>query len=101
MIMVSADVQINLSRAEALVIFDLLARLDDTDSIKCEDPAERRVLWKIEGQLEKILTEPLAPNYQELLARARHAMSEHAELLSPARNFAVIQLPGRKFPGVV
>lgn len=28
-------------------------------------------------------------------------MSEHAELFSPARNFAVVQLPGRKFPGVV
>jgi hypothetical protein len=28
-------------------------------------------------------------------------MHEHAELLSPPANFAVVQLPGRKFPGVV
>ena len=27
--------------------------------------------------------------------------SETARLLSPATNFAVVQLPGRKFPGVV
>ena len=26
---------------------------------------------------------------------------EHAELLTKAKNFAVVQLPGRKFPGVV
>ena len=25
----------------------------------------------------------------------------HAELLTPARNYAVVQLPGRNFPGVV
>lgn len=28
-------------------------------------------------------------------------MKENAELLSSSRNFAVVQLPGRKFPGVV
>ncbi len=28
-------------------------------------------------------------------------MNENAELLSSSRNFAVVQLPGRKFPGVV
>jgi hypothetical protein len=28
-------------------------------------------------------------------------MSESAELLSRAMNYAVVQLPGRKFPGVV
>ena len=74
--MASSDVQINLSRAEALVIFELLTRLGDNDSIKCEDPAEQQVLWNIEGQLEKVLTEPLAPNYKELLARARHAVRD-------------------------
>ena len=29
------------------------------------------------------------------------AKPEVAELLTPPRNFAVVQLPGRKFPGVV
>ena len=28
-------------------------------------------------------------------------MPEYAELLSPATNYSVVQLPGRKFPGVV
>jgi hypothetical protein len=28
-------------------------------------------------------------------------MTESARLLSPATNYAVVQLPGRKFPGVV
>jgi hypothetical protein len=28
-------------------------------------------------------------------------MAEYAELLSPAVNFAIVQLPGRRFPGAV
>ena len=28
-------------------------------------------------------------------------MAEMATLLSPAKNYAVVQLPGRKFPGIV
>jgi hypothetical protein len=28
-------------------------------------------------------------------------MTEYAELLSPSKNYAVVQLPGRNFPGVV
>jgi len=28
-------------------------------------------------------------------------MTESAQLLSPSANYAVVQLPGRKFPGVV
>jgi hypothetical protein len=36
-----------------------------------------------------------------ILAGRRHLMSESAELLSRAINYAVVQLPGRRFPGVV
>jgi Family of unknown function (DUF6959) len=35
------------------------------------------------------------------MARMAEPISEHAELLTPPGNYAVVQLPGRKFPGVV
>ena len=34
-------------------------------------------------------------------ARVSDPIAEHAELLTPPGNFAIVQLPGRKFPGVV
>ncbi len=57
-----------LSRAEALVLFEWLASLDD---LPAEAAAEQRVLWRVEGELERRLAEVLAPNYDELVADAR------------------------------
>ncbi|MCP4547097.1 MAG: hypothetical protein GY835_11580 [bacterium] len=64
-------VSLALTRAEALVLFEWLTRLDSAESLPCEDHAEQLVLWSLEGQLEKILTEPLAADYKDLLAEAR------------------------------
>lgn len=66
-----ATVSLRLTRAEALVLFEWLARVDDAGNLPVEDPAEQQVLWRLEGQLESILLEPLAPNYREALEAAR------------------------------
>jgi hypothetical protein len=57
----------------ALVLFELLAseRLESG----LEAP-ERNALWALEGHLEKTLVEPFAPNYRELLDRARKSLVE-------------------------
>ena len=68
------EIALRLSRAEALVLFEMLARLDSEQSVPFADPAEQQVLWRIEGQLEKALVEPLEPNYHELVAEARRAV---------------------------
>ena len=64
-----SDVVIRLTQAQALVLFEWLVRSDNKRPI--DDPAEERVLWRVEGQLESVLTQPLAANYLELLAAAR------------------------------
>lgn len=65
------DVVLTLTRPEALVFFDWLARTDPSRSLQFEDDAEQKVLWAVEAQLEKILTEPLSPEYKRLLSEAR------------------------------
>jgi hypothetical protein len=64
-------ITLDLTKAEALVLFELLTRVDNAEALSYEDPAEQEVLWNIEGQLERKLVEPLDPNYPQLLADAR------------------------------
>lgn len=68
---------IELGRAEALVLFEFLYRLDDSEDWPT-DPAERLALWRLAGALEKALTEPLMADYQELLDDARSALRQQA-----------------------
>ena len=68
------QVVIRLSKAEALILFDCLSRLEKSASLPCEDPAEKRVLWDMQAQLESILVEPFQPNYKELVAEARQTI---------------------------
>jgi hypothetical protein len=72
-----APVVMRLSHPEALVLFEFLARAEEaggSEEYRIEDEAERHVLWRLEGRLERTLWEPLAPNYDELLETARAAM---------------------------
>lgn len=68
---------IQLGRAEALVLFEFLYRLDDNDDWPT-DPAEQVALWRLTGALEKTLTEPLMADYQQLLNEARSALRQQA-----------------------
>lgn len=74
--MSTEPIAIELSKAEALVLFEWLARTDETRSSTIEDAAEDEVLSRIQGQLETTLVEPFAQNYQELVARARKEVME-------------------------
>lgn len=65
------QVQLELSREEAPVLFDWMSRFDERKDVVFEDSAEQRVLWDIECMLESALVEPLQPDYNELVARAR------------------------------
>ena len=67
----SRTVHLRLTRAEALVLFEWLAREDEAKNLPIDDPAEELVLWRIEGQLEGCLVEPLCPDYKELVEAAR------------------------------
>jgi len=65
------EVIIELSKSEALVLFEFLYRTSDDDSLTVADQAERRALWNLECLFEKELVEPFLPNYLELLEQAK------------------------------
>ncbi|HEV3457419.1 MAG TPA: hypothetical protein VHG32_12730 [Thermoanaerobaculia bacterium] len=67
----ASDVMIPLSSAEALVLFDFLTRFVNRDVLAIADQAEARVLWNAQAWLETQLVEPLRPDYDELLGKAR------------------------------
>ncbi|MBL7896730.1 MAG: hypothetical protein JNK50_15640 [Bacteroidia bacterium] len=65
-------VTIELTKDEALVLFDFLGRFNQVDHKNIfEDQAEQKALWVVEGQLEKTLVEPFMPNYIELIKESR------------------------------
>ena len=64
-------ITIEISSKEALVLFEFLRRCDDNDAYSFVDQAEQRVLWRIEGILEKQLVEIFSSRYGELLKEAR------------------------------
>lgn len=68
-------INIELTGAEALVLFDWLREFDrgGMDNLH---PAERRVLWNIQCNLEKILVEPFMPDFDKLLEQARAEVGE-------------------------
>jgi hypothetical protein len=73
--MESNKITIELSKDEALVLFDLLARFNKIENKELfEDQAEQRVLWNLEASLEKLLTAPFLDDYLVFLSKAREAV---------------------------
>ena len=69
--MPNTKIKIELTRPEALVLFEFVSRFSEDEVLKIEDQAEERVLWNLCASLESLLSEPFAKNYGELLANAR------------------------------
>lgn len=66
-------VVLTLSRAEALVLFEWLARCDEA-AYSSDHEAEQRVVWTLESQLEKALPELLSAEYRLKLERSRDSV---------------------------
>lgn len=64
-------VRLELSRDQALVLFEWLARSDDQRSLATAHEAEQIVLWVLEGELERALTIQLSPEYEQCVVEAR------------------------------
>ena len=69
---------LELTRAEALVLFEFVHRFTDTDQLRIEHPAEARVLWNVCATLEKQLVELFDPAWVELLASAHATVQPSA-----------------------
>lgn len=73
------DVTLTLTRDEAIVFFEWLARFNKEEGRRCEDQAEQRVLWNLEASLESTLVEPFRPDYDQILAAARSRVRDSTE----------------------
>ena len=67
--------KIELTKAEALVLFDWLSRNSKKPELFA-DQSEQYVFRNMECQLEKELLEIFAPNYDELLKKAQKTVTE-------------------------
>ncbi|WP_421806432.1 hypothetical protein [Flagellimonas sp.] len=76
----SKNVSIQLTKEEAIVLFEFLGRFNEIDdSSRFEDQSEQRVLWDIECILEKELSEPFQADYLEIVNNAREAVRDENE----------------------
>jgi len=71
------QIKIQLSSAEALVLFEFVSRFTNHGQLEIADQAEERVLWDVCSSLESQLAAPLDSNYQALLSNARSKVRDH------------------------
>ena len=79
----SAPIEISLSDDQALVLFELLARFQETDILRLRNNAEFLALSAISAQLDKKLAQPFKPNYAQLLTEAQQRIEVGFEGLAP------------------
>jgi hypothetical protein len=72
--MANETVALNLTKAEALILFELLADFHEESSVPVKDQADRIALWNLCCLLEKSLVEIFSPNYKDLLLQARQEL---------------------------
>jgi hypothetical protein len=72
------EVTVTLSSDEALVLFELLHRWEDSGELgNVLLPGEQTALWALSALLESRLVEPFEANYRELVSDARQRLAEH------------------------
>lgn len=77
--MSNENVQIEITKDEALVLFEFLSRFSETATFEIEDQAEERALWNLTCVLEKILVEPFHPDYLDIIKAARDRLRDEVE----------------------
>jgi hypothetical protein len=70
----SPSVQLTLSPDEAVVLFELVSRFTNSDTLSIEDESEAHALWNVCSLLERRLVEPFLPNYEGILSAARQRL---------------------------
>ena len=73
------SVSINLTKDEALVLFEFLFRFSETDKLSIEQQSEERALWNLACIFEKELSEPFDKKYGDILSQARERLKDNDE----------------------
>jgi len=78
MAMAKNEITLKLSKQEALVFFEWLADvIEPMEKTIYKYPAEEKVVWKLQAQLESTLAEPFLPNYGEIVDEARRSVGSN------------------------
>ncbi len=67
-------ITLTLTRAEALIVFEWLHRMEDAGEAPSDDPAERVAAWNLSAALESVLVEPFESDYRAIIARAKREL---------------------------
>jgi hypothetical protein len=70
-----SGMHIELTNDEALVLFEFLARFQQTDRLEFAHVSEFLVLSKVSAAVEEALVEPLMPDYSSLLQDERQRVA--------------------------
>jgi hypothetical protein len=71
------QIDLRLTKEEAIVLFEMLSRFSENDSLEIEDQSEQRVLWNLCASLEAVLVEPFDKNYASILENARAMLRDN------------------------
>jgi hypothetical protein len=72
-------VRLDLSRDEALVLFEFLSRFSNSNALAIEDQVEERALWNLLCLMERQMVEPFLPEYPQLIQQARERLRDRAD----------------------
>jgi hypothetical protein len=67
----SETVTLTIGKAEALILFELLADFQRQTALPIKDNADRLALLRVHGALESTLVEPFSKEYDQILIAAR------------------------------
>ncbi len=71
-------IHLAIGRAEALVLFEMLAEFNNQPCLQIRSPAERLALVRLQGALEKALVEPFMPEYRALIDEAESVLNSQS-----------------------
>ena len=78
MSMSEEGLELAIGRAEALVLFEMLADFYSQPCLHIGNAAERLALIRLQAALEKALVEPFMPEYRALIEEARSRLLDQA-----------------------
>ena len=72
-------VKIELTKDEAIVLFEFLTRFSDHQKLNVEHQAEKRALWNLQCLLECELSEIFLLDFDKILSQARDRLKDKIE----------------------
>ncbi len=74
--MAKDSINLNITKDEALVLFELVSRYSNTDILSIEHQSEQRALWNLTCVFEKTINEAYDIEYKEALELARSNLKD-------------------------